>query len=174
MTFGFILGVQRRTFRDQDPVNIHAIDWEELLSARQCVFGNPPFVGAKFQTQEQREQTRRIASLGKSGGTLDYVTAWFIKAGEYVKTGAARIGFVSTNSITQGEQVGQLWPVLFDRCKLEIAFAHRTFAWGRTRGVRRTSISSLSAWTGGNKHGRINGSSVTLTLTVNRKKSAMP
>ena len=108
------------------------IDWEELLSARQCafVFGNPPFVGAKFQTQEQREQTRRIASLGKSGGTLDYVTAWFIKAGEYVKTGAARIGFVSTNSITQGEQVGQLWPVLFDRCKLEIAFAHRTFAWG--------------------------------------------
>ncbi len=108
------------------------IDWEELLSARQCafVFGNPPFVGAKFQTQEQRALVRRIASLGKSGGTLDYVTAWFIKAGEYVKTGAARIGFVSTNSITQGEQVGQLWPVLFDRCKLEIAFAHRTFAWG--------------------------------------------
>ncbi len=108
------------------------IDWEELLPARQCsfVFGNPPFVGAKFQTQEQREQVRRIASLGKSGGTLDYVTAWFIKAGEYVKTGAARIGFVSTNSITQGEQVGQLWPILFDRCKLEIAFAHRTFAWG--------------------------------------------
>ena len=107
-------------------------DWDTLLPAQECsfVFGNPPFGGAKFQTPEQREQVRRIAALGKSGGTLDYVTAWFIKAGEYVQNGNARIGFVSTNSITQGEQVGQLWPILFDRCKLEIAFAHRTFAWG--------------------------------------------
>ena len=107
-------------------------DWNTLLSAEECsfVYGNPPFGGAKFQTPEQREQVRRIAALGKSGGTLDYVTAWFIMAGDYVQTSKARIGFVSTNSITQGEQVGQLWPILFDRCKLEIAFAHRTFAWG--------------------------------------------
>ena len=107
-------------------------DWDTLLPAQECsfVFGNPPFGGAKFQTNEQREQVRRIASLGKSGGTLDYVTAWFIKAGEYVQKSETRIGFVSTNSITQGEQVGQLWPILFDRYKLEIAFAHRTFAWG--------------------------------------------
>ena len=106
--------------------------WNTLLPATECsfVFGNPPFGGAKFQTPEQREQVRRIAALGKSGGTLDYVTAWFIKAGDYVQASKARIGFVSTNSITQGEQVGQLWPILFDRCKLEIAFAHRTFAWG--------------------------------------------
>ena len=74
---------------------------------------------------------RRIAALGQDRWpTLDYVTAWFISAGKYVKAGNARIGFVATNSITQGEQVAQLWPVLFDRCKLEIAFAHRTFAWG--------------------------------------------
>ena len=86
--------------------------------------------GAKFQTSGQRAQVRRIAALGKTGGTLDYVTAWFLKAGEYVQSGNARIGFVATNSITQGEQVAQLWPVLFDRFKLEIAFAHRTFAWG--------------------------------------------
>ena len=107
-------------------------DWAALLPPEQCsyVFGNPPFVGAKFQTTVQREQVRRIASLGRSGGTLDYVTAWFIKAGEYVQTSKTRIGFVSTNSITQGEQVAQLWPILFERCKLEIAFAHRTFAWG--------------------------------------------
>ena len=58
------------------------------------------------------------------------MTAWFIKAGEYTERGHAPIGFVATNSITQGEQVGQLWPVLFGRCGLEIAFAHRTFAWG--------------------------------------------
>ena len=108
------------------------IDWSDLLPPEQCSFvlGNPPFVGAKFQTAEQRAQVRRIAALGKTGGTLDYVTAWFITAGKYVKTSLARIGFVATNSVTQGEQVAQLWPLLFNRCELEIAFAHRTFAWG--------------------------------------------
>ena len=107
-------------------------DWSELLTPAECsfVFGNPPFVGAKYQTGEQRAQVRRIANLGKSGGTLDYVAAWFIKAGEYAKQSNARIGFVATNSLTQGEQVAQLWPTLFERCELEIAFAHRTFAWG--------------------------------------------
>ena len=107
-------------------------DWTALLPPEDCsfVFGNPPFGGAKYQSEEQRTQVRRIAALGKTGGTLDYVTAWFIKAGEYVQRGSARIGFVSTNSITQGEQVAQLWPILFARAKLEIAFAHRTFAWG--------------------------------------------
>ena len=107
-------------------------EWSELLPPEECsfVFGNPPFVGAKFQTAVQRAQVRRIAALGKTGGTLDYVTAWLIKAGEYVRASKARIGFVSTNSISQGEQVAQLWPILFDRCKLQIAFAHCTFAWG--------------------------------------------
>ncbi|MXZ31891.1 MAG: class I SAM-dependent DNA methyltransferase [Gammaproteobacteria bacterium] len=107
-------------------------EWSDFLPPDECsfVFGNPPFVGAKHQTDAQRGQVRRIADLGKSGGTLDYVAAWFIKAGEYVNGGNARIGFVATNSITQGEQVAQLWPVLFERCGLEIAFAHRTFAWG--------------------------------------------
>ena len=108
------------------------LDWTEILPTEDCsfVFGNPPFGGAKFQSKSQRAQVRRIAALGKSGGSLDYVTAWFIKAGEYVRNGAGKIGFVATNSITQGEQVGQLWPILLQRHKLEISFAHRTFAWG--------------------------------------------
>src|SRR6056297_2148882 len=153
----------------QSPTIVHGdaleVDWAGVLPPERCsyVLGNPPFVGAKFQSTEQREQVRRIADLGKSGGTLDYVCAWFIKAGLYAgqavegdgarPAGAARnapalgaggrvpslrdggngyprIGFVSTNSITQGEQVAQLWPVLFERCGLEIAFAHRTFPWG--------------------------------------------
>ena len=107
-------------------------NWTKLLPPKECsyVFGNPPFVGAKFQSEEQRAQVRRIAALGKTGGTLDYVAAWFLKAAEYIQKGQARIGFVATNSITQGEQLAQLWPLLFARCKLEIAFAHRTFAWG--------------------------------------------
>lgn len=115
-------------------VNADALetDWTKVLPPERCsyVLGNPPFVGAKFQTTEQREQVRRIAKLGKSGGTLDYVSAWFITAGNYIGAGRASIGFVATNSITQGEQVAQLWPVLFDRCKVEISYAHRTFAWG--------------------------------------------
>lgn len=107
-------------------------DWSAVLAPESCTYllGNPPFIGAKYQSTEQREQVRRIAALGKSGGTLDYVCAWFLKSGDYAKAGGARIGFVSTNSITQGEQVAQLWPLLFGRCGLEIAFAHRTFAWG--------------------------------------------
>jgi hypothetical protein len=164
------------------------VDWAELLPPEKChyIMGNPPFVGAKFQSELQRAQVRRIAGLGGSGGTLDYVAAWFIKAGQYMANspfllageerdlarnepsrsceGASagaknnvaqarrnpspdpsghplpqgerginkriRIAFVSTNSITQGEQVAQLWPILFDRMHLEIFFAHRTFSWG--------------------------------------------
>jgi hypothetical protein len=107
-------------------------DWASLLPPAQCsyVLGNPPFIGAKYQSPHQRAQVHRIAQLGRLQGTLDYVTAWFITAAAYIQTGTARIGFVSTNSITQGEQVGQLWPLLFDRHGLEITFAHRTFAWG--------------------------------------------
>ena len=115
------------------------IDWADVLPPDECsyVFGNPPFGGAKFQSPEQRAQVRRVAALGGSGGTLDYVAAWFIRAGDYVRRAQTpegarppRIGFVATNSITQGEQVAQLWPLLLDHRRLEIAFAHHTFAWG--------------------------------------------
>ena len=124
------------------------MDWENLLPAEECsfAFGNPPFGGAKYQSPGQRAQVRRIAALGGTGGTLDYVTAWFIRAGEYVGGSGppgerARIGFVATNSITQGEQVAQLWPILFGRCGLEIAFAHRTFAWGSdARGMAHVHV----------------------------------
>lgn len=109
-------------------------DWAAFLPPEKCsyVFGNPPFGGAKVQTDAQRAQVRRVANLGGSGGTLDYVAAWFLKAGSYVapKNCNAQIAFVATNSITQGEQVAQLWPLLFSRYGLEISFAHRTFAWG--------------------------------------------
>src|ERR1039457_6932646 len=119
------------------------IDWRDLIAPSDCsyVLGNPPFGGAKYQSDKQREQVRRIAHLGGSGGTLDFVTAWFIKAGDYLRQSLARVGFVATNSITQGEQVAQLWPVLLDRYGLEISFAHRTFAWGSdARGVAHVHV----------------------------------
>lgn len=107
------------------------IAWVDVLPPEKCpfVFGNPPFIGAKFQSEHQRAQVRRIAGLGGSGGSLDYVCAWFIKAGEYVRNALSPVAFVATNSITQGEQVAQLWPLLFERFGLEITFAHRTFEW---------------------------------------------
>ena len=109
----------------------HEIAWDDVLPAEECtfVYGNPPFVGSKMQSSLQRAQVQRAAEL-TGGGTLDYVAAWFIVAGEYVQRGSAKIAFVATNSISQGEQVGQLWPILYDRCNLEITFAHRTFEWG--------------------------------------------
>lgn len=118
------------------------IDWATVLAPAACayVFGNPPFVGQSYQTPTQRIQMGRIVGIGR-GGSLDYVAAWFLKAGAYVWQGRAAIGFVATNSITQGEQVAQLWPTLFDRHHLEIAFAHRTFAWGSdARGVAHVHV----------------------------------
>ncbi len=108
------------------------LDWQELLPPEKCsyIIGNPPFVGAKYQSESQRAQVRRVAGLGKSGGTLDYVAAWFLKAARYGQGHNVPFAFVSTNSITQGEQVAQLWPSLLDRYGMEIAFAHQTFAWG--------------------------------------------
>ena len=118
-------------------------DWTNLLPPEKCdyMFGNPPFVGAKYQTVRQRAQVRNIAMLGNSGGTLDYVSAWFIRASDYAKFGRLRISFVATNSITQGEQAAQLWPLLFERANMEILFAHRTFAWGSdARGIAHVHV----------------------------------
>jgi hypothetical protein len=109
------------------------IEWGTVLPHEECsyILGNPPFVGFVMRGANQQEQASNLMRrLGASGSRLDYVTAWFLKAGEYLQTSHARVGFVATNSITQGEQVAQLWPTLFDRFRLEISFAHRTFAWG--------------------------------------------
>ena len=107
-------------------------DWAKLLAPEKCpyILGNPPFGGQSYQSQVQRDQMRRVigATTGRAG-SLDYVCAWFLKAGDFLRVSSTRIGFVATNSITQGEQVTQLWPLLFEHCGLEIAFAHRTFEW---------------------------------------------
>ncbi len=125
------------------PADALEMDWASLIDPADCsyVLGNPPFGGAKYQSDKQRAQVRRIAQLGGSGGTLDYVTAWFVTAGAYLRHSRAHVGFVTTSSITQGEQVAQLWPVLFDRYGLEISFAHRTFAWSSdARGMAHVHV----------------------------------
>lgn len=92
------------------------------------ILGNPPFVGAMFMTPEQRADMVLASRDLKGVGVLDYVAAWYLKAADYIKRSQVAVGFVSTNSITQGEQAGILWSELFSR-GIKIHFAHRTFSW---------------------------------------------
>ncbi len=106
-------------------------DWADVLPPDQCdyVLGNPPFVGGKYMTPKQREDVAPIFAKIKNGGLLDYVAAWYLKAADYIGlSDRIKAGFVSTNSITQGEQAGVLWPHMLSR-GLQITFAHRTFQW---------------------------------------------
>lgn len=107
------------------------VDWQSILLASDCnyIMGNPPFIGAKFMNEAQRSDIAEIFHDIKNAGLLDYVTCWYHKAVNYMeKNSAVRAAFVSTNSITQGEQVGVLWPSLLQR-GVHIQFAHRTFQW---------------------------------------------
>ena len=118
------------------------IDWNDVLPASECsyILGNPPFGGPKHATAEHRRQTRATAGHEKGGGTLDYVAGWFLKASEYAND-SARIGLVATNSITQGEQVGQLWPSILDKYDMEITFAYRSFKWlSEAKGKANVSV----------------------------------
>jgi hypothetical protein len=111
--------------------NALRLDWKKVLPPAKCnyVLGNPPFVGAKFQTEEQRADMGIVAGDVENAGLLDYVTGWYFKAADYIQGTRVVVGFVSTNSISQGEQVGVLWSPLFQHFGLKIEFAHRTFAW---------------------------------------------
>jgi type I restriction-modification system DNA methylase subunit len=111
--------------------NALRLDWNEVLPAERCsyVLGNPPFIGAKFMDDAQREDSRLVFEGIDNSGLLDFVAAWYVKAMRYVKTETnCRCAFVSTNSITQGEQVGVLWGWMLSQ-GIRIQFAHRTFNW---------------------------------------------
>ncbi len=106
-------------------------DWENVVSKNELSFilGNPPFIGKSNQNQEQKKDMNLV--LGESGGVgvLDYVSAWYIKAAELMQDSKIVTAFVSTNSISQGEQVGVLWNLMFNKYQIKIHFAHRTFSW---------------------------------------------
>ena len=111
--------------------NALRLDWKTVLPPQQCsyVLGNPPFIGSKFQSAEQRADMSLVTGELESAGLLDYVTGWYFKAAAYIQATKIVVGFVSTNSITQGEQAGVLWTPLFQRFGIKIHFGHRTFAW---------------------------------------------
>ncbi|MBP7637911.1 MAG: class I SAM-dependent DNA methyltransferase [Kiritimatiellae bacterium] len=110
--------------------NALRLNWRCVINPAECsyILGNPPFVGAKFQDDEQRKDMAAVAGAVKNYGLLDYVTGWYFKAADFIKDTPVRVGFVSTNSITQGEQVGVLWNALFAQ-GMKIIFGHRTFPW---------------------------------------------
>ncbi|MDO4768901.1 MAG: N-6 DNA methylase [Brachymonas sp.] len=113
-------------------------DWAAVLPPAQCSFvvGNPPFVGAKYQSTGQRADAAHVMHGIPNSGLLDYVACWHVKAAGYMQANPAmRTALVSTNSICQGEQVGVLWPHMLAQ-GLHLQFAHRTFQWSNEgRGV---------------------------------------
>lgn len=111
--------------------NALRLDWKTVIPPEKCsyILGNPPFVGKHYQNAEQKADLRHVFGSFKNVGDLDYVVAWHFKAAEYIQGTMIGVGFVSTNSISQGEQVPLIWSLLFQRFHIKIHFAHRTFAW---------------------------------------------
>ena len=110
--------------------NALRIDWSEVTPKEKCsyILGNPPFVGKQFQSPEQKEDMELVLRNVKGYGTLDYVTCWYFKATDYIQDTKIPVGFVSTNSISQGEQVGVLWSEMFKR-GVKINFGYSSFIW---------------------------------------------
>jgi hypothetical protein len=111
--------------------NALRIEWENVVPKNQLnyILGNPPFVGKKEQSALQKEDIRSIFGDIKGINVLDYVTAWYKKAAIYIQNTKISCAFVSTNSITQGEQVAVLWEHLIEAHSINIEFAYRTFRW---------------------------------------------
>lgn len=118
--------------------NALRLDWNTMVPNTELnyILGNPPFGGKQLQNDEQKADMDIIFSDISNAGVLDYVTSWYIKSAQYIQNTQVKVGFVSTNSITQGEQVGILWNELLNRYKIKIHFAHKTFKWSNEgRGI---------------------------------------
>ena len=111
--------------------NALRLDWNEVLPAERCsyVLGNPPFLGKTYQSSEQKADLAAVMHGIHGAGDLDFVCGWYVLAAKYTQLrSGTRAAFVSTNSITQGEQVAVLWGEM-QRLSMHIHFAHRTFQW---------------------------------------------
>lgn len=111
--------------------NALRIDWESIVPKAELnyILGNPPFYGAMWLNDSQRQDVKLVMGNIKGSGILDYVTCWYIKTAEYIRSINIKAAFVSTNSITQGEHVGILWNELFNKYGIKIHFGHQTFKW---------------------------------------------
>jgi hypothetical protein len=131
--------------------NALRLDWDDVVEHRPInyIMGNPPFVGYSLQSKEQKADILSVyvdetGKPYKAAGKIDYVSGWYFKASEFASTPPpleksgipTRIAFVSTNSITQGEQVAAVWKPLYERFGIHIDFAHRTFRWDSEANIK--------------------------------------
>lgn len=110
--------------------NATRIKWDEICPKKEndeiYVLGNPPYLGSRRQNKEQKEDMKLV--FNKNYKSLDYISCWFYLGAEYITEFNSKLAFVSTNSISQGEQVALLWPIIL-KDKLEIFFANQSFKW---------------------------------------------
>lgn len=118
--------------------NALRMDWESVVPKSQLnyIMGNPPFVGAQYMSKQQKTDIMTLFVANKKSGVLDFVAGWYYKAAEMMMDNNIQTAFVSTNSITQGEQVAALWKPLYDRFGIHIDFAHRTFRWDSEASIK--------------------------------------
>ncbi|MBQ9372478.1 MAG: class I SAM-dependent DNA methyltransferase [Thermoguttaceae bacterium] len=116
--------------------NALTMDWNEVCPKEELsyIMGNPPFVGYSNQSEAQKLETRTIFSDEngkeyKNAGKIDYVANWYFKACQYMQGTSICAAFVSTNSVTQGDQVAAIWKPLYKRFGIDLFFAYRTFRW---------------------------------------------
>lgn len=111
--------------------NALRMDWEDVVPKNKLnyIMGNPPFIGASMMTKEQKDEAVAIYGKIKLSNSIDYVGAWYYKAAQLMQETKIRAALVSTNSITQGEQVAPLWNNLFNKYHIHFDFAYRTFIW---------------------------------------------
>ncbi len=141
--------------------NALTLDWNKVVSSEGnanettlYILGNPPFVGKDKRSAEQTADMALACADVNNFASLDYVAAWYIKAAKFIQNTKIRVAFVSTNSITQGEQVGVLWSYLLNQI-IKIHFAHRTFKWSneaRGRAAVHCVIIGFAAFDTTRKH----------------------
>ena len=112
--------------------NALRLDWPKT----NYIMGNPPFVGAQYMNKTQKADLMNTFCENKKAGVLDFVAGWYYRASELMVNSSIRTAFVSTNSITQGEQVSALWKQLYERFNIHIDFAHRTFRWDSEASIK--------------------------------------
>ncbi len=119
-----------KTYANIIEENALRIDWNEVVKKEELnyIMGNPPFVGARLMNKNQKEDIINIFKGTKGANNLDYVSCWYKKATNYIENTKIEVAFVSTNSITQGEQVAILWKGILEK-GININFAYRSFIW---------------------------------------------
>ncbi|MDE6424872.1 MAG: methylase [Ruminococcus sp.] len=125
-----------KSYANITEANALRIDWADVVPKEKLsyIMGNPPFVGYSLQSKEQKADILSIyvdekGKPYKTAGKIDYVSGWYFKASSLMHSTAIQTAFVSTNSITQGEQVSSVWKPLCERFGVSIDFAYRTFRW---------------------------------------------